>query len=1232
MLPLSPLRSLDGKVRENTPRLILNQFRWLEHVVNPRALAKELLDLLDCVVDTSIKREIVGAIPEIVDDSQHKYMVDELREKMSHDTDLISPVIECISHLSLKRDLLDDVRVAIMGQLALAKTDAVIVIVQFLLKTVTQETVKEVVAKLREDITFDQHPVAAGRPAKSQAKSGSRRGAGGGGGGVVERDSESLLLETLKSGLQFQKFIVEEWLTQVSQAGDLHPVRPLDLVVLFLLYSNALLRKRVVQIYRKKVEEGHCTTKALAELLQQHPESLRDHFPQLLSLAEQFLREPGALLRVYGANFYLYLFLAYEQYHRQEVVGAVVTHLGSGVSTEVDAGLSVLSLLAERAPRDLAAFSVFLQRIMDNLDDFSLDQVRQLFSVFNLVAHHVGDPEHFLSDINLVIRKQLSSDAVKYKRLGIVGGIALIRIPADDASQSGPSAPATEVFLRQASELFAMMMMSCKKHQSCFSLIYDELSVLVEGTDLDPQLRNKIKEAFLQLADDASSFEEYFVGSLEELETRAKAKAARGAHEGDNQEGEESSSAPEPRLAYSLLEEDTDIHIRLYSLMTTDTLHERERVQYLCSSFRLWTLVLKAENHGSLDTIAAVSGAALCLFKDPANFASLSLEVRETLCATVFLTLDWLREVLNAFVGQPEEQVQRYTLARVSHLVALEEQLKGFLQHTARFSVPGVSIPESVFEKGRKGKGRGKKEDGKARGKGKGKGKAKDEGEGGGDEKDEKDEKDADAETTEEMAHVAAEPLVTTLRAYMRELDLDVFNLLSLPPVLAQLEESAYDVDARRVSSFTAANLKFLLEDLLKKLAFKFSPQVVLPFKSAKKVTESDRNPFEAMARRGELEVANTFVLLLPFLCQHLEAINRQLQVLDQSQSSSVDFVRVSESQLAECLTLLFAVVDKFLRWPGMPTDMLKKALKSVGSRLSSGPFLTIADCATSAFTYFQKYVFYSLFFFSSSFHLLLHHHLLLLPSLIDFPTTCSFKNVLPSPSCATALFKLLEAICFSPVVFQQYPDLLTRLSTFAGELLRKKWDTPLKGEVSTFLVAELFRSEELLNQVENAITQFSAYLETEEPAKDYPQLRKDTVGVHYRVLFDALVRVINSMVGVTAKKASAAAKVLYTSTQLSSKQREKAVVNTIEISLERISTCIGGFSTLIASTKIVQTQSLLVYAAAIKYGRLFVDAFLKTCLPFFDDLLRVETKSIFELLKTFQKGTRTLHVSPSRC
>ena len=78
--------------------------------------------------------------------------------------------------------------------------------------------------------------------------------------------------------------------------------------------------------------------------MQQRAAALHVLFPTLLQLAGALLRAPGRSrnARRFGTAMYLTIFVEFkEAYHRHEVVGALVAHVGSGFAPEVDAAFQV---------------------------------------------------------------------------------------------------------------------------------------------------------------------------------------------------------------------------------------------------------------------------------------------------------------------------------------------------------------------------------------------------------------------------------------------------------------------------------------------------------------------------------------------------------------------------------------------------------------------------------------------------------------------------------------------------------------------------------------------------------------------------------------------------------------------------------------------------------------------------------------------------------------------------
>jgi len=115
-------------------------------------------------------------------------------------------------------------------------------------------------------------------------------------------------------------------------------------------------------------------------------------------------------------------------------------------------------------------------------------------------------------------------------------------------------------------------------------------------------------------------------------------------------------------------------------------------------------------NKGSLEDINAILGSGIGSFKefsDIKDLAELPEATKSTLCATLFITSNWMRELLNAFVDQPDVDMQKLILIRLNRLLGLEVTLQKYMSEVTGFNVPGVTWPVNFFA-GKKARGKPK--------------------------------------------------------------------------------------------------------------------------------------------------------------------------------------------------------------------------------------------------------------------------------------------------------------------------------------------------------------------------------------------------------------------------------------------------------------------------------------------------------------------------------------------
>eukprot|EP01018_Ginkgo_biloba_P031023 Gb_40799 [translate_table: standard] len=95
-----------SSLKQDIPRLILNQFRWLDYLVDGEALTSKLLEVLS-ICPLSLKKEIISFLPDIIGDQNNHMVVSSLEQMLQEDLDLIVPILDAFSNLNLEDELFE---------------------------------------------------------------------------------------------------------------------------------------------------------------------------------------------------------------------------------------------------------------------------------------------------------------------------------------------------------------------------------------------------------------------------------------------------------------------------------------------------------------------------------------------------------------------------------------------------------------------------------------------------------------------------------------------------------------------------------------------------------------------------------------------------------------------------------------------------------------------------------------------------------------------------------------------------------------------------------------------------------------------------------------------------------------------------------------------------------------------------------------------------------------------
>ncbi|KAK1282549.1 hypothetical protein QJS10_CPB22g00088 [Acorus calamus] len=256
--------------------------------------------------------------------------------------------------------------------------------------------------------------------------------------------------------------------------------------------------------------------------------------------------------------------------------------------------------------------------------------------------------------------------------MGIIGTLKIVSVLGDiNAITSFPSTQKTNS--EEAIELLKMSLDSCKLTPLPFILFYDELTILLDCTTLQPSIME-------WMGMHIGEFELVFLSDLE---------GGQLAHKG-------SPGGLQGELWMNLDGDLSPICLNILSLAFSSSQQQSSScLQILPAQFQLLSVVERLTNRGYLGGIDALLGCPLHLPSDKhfneATWKALTGKQREIICLSIYYAINWIRELLNAFSTQvggmvdcvtqaTKEETSAKLLKRLRNLVFLERLLNSLLK------------------------------------------------------------------------------------------------------------------------------------------------------------------------------------------------------------------------------------------------------------------------------------------------------------------------------------------------------------------------------------------------------------------------------------------------------------------------------------------------------------------------------------------------------------------------
>ncbi|XP_032503887.1 Fanconi anemia group D2 protein isoform X8 [Phocoena sinus] len=620
---------------------------------------------------------------------------------------------------------------------------------------------------------------------------------------------------------------------------------------------------------------------------------------------------------------------------------------------------------------------------------------------------------------------------------------------------------------------------------------------------------------------------------------------------------------------------------------------DQKLVSPLCLApyFRLLRLCVDRQHNGNLEEIDGLLDCPIFLtdLEPGERLESMSVKERSFICSLIFLTLNWFREVVNAFCRQTLPEMKVKVLTRLKHIVELQQLLEKHLAVTPDYVPPlanfdletsevtpptSTAVSAKIRIQGNVG-GRKRKADGN---------KTSSPDPLSKEDNSECDPAPSDRSQLEKEFRGKEEKTSVSLQnyhAFFRELDLEVFSILHCGLVAKFILDTEMHTEATEVVQLQPPELLFLLEDLAQKLENMLTPSVTrrVPFLKSK----GNRNiGFSHLHQRSASEIAHRVVQLLSPMCNHLENIHDYFQCLTAKNHGVVDGPGIKGQEyhiMSSCYQRLLQILHGLFAWNGFfqpeNTNLLYSALEVLANRLKPGePDQALEELLSQSFHYLQN------------FHL-----------------------SIPSFQCALYLIRLLMVILEKSTAPTQNKG---KIASLARQFLFRVWPSAEKeksgipnDQLQALLSIYLEHTDSVLKAIEEIAGVGVPELinsPKEASSSTFPTLTRHTFVIFFRVMMAELEKTVKGLQAGTAAD----------SEQI---HEEKLLYWNMAV---------RDFSILINLIKVFDSRPVL--HVCLKYGRLFVEAFLKQCMPLLDFSFRKHREDVLSLLETFQLNTRLLH------
>ncbi len=657
------------------PTYIINQFRYQPRILEPEALCKKLMDLIKSISSNWIKKEIILCIPDILSDSEHSGITNELEDLLS-DTELISATLETLSNLTFQTENTNQIVKKLFTNYALIDESDLSYVVKYLLKSANFLNSKEIMNSLREQILLSEINKEENRFA------------------IYDIMREYFQISTNLANL-FMQIITNE-LTD----GQSNIMKQIDFLIICIIYSMPQHCKVIDKLFKQLIKDDSCkhTRKVIGLNLKLGESILKEMFQTICQVSKSLISSPIQTVSNMGQFIFKNSFENMNEKHKQDLVNTLIEDI---ISTNGHIRDNCLDVLIDLST-NLAAFTTEIQGLLDFIEYFTLSQIRKIFYVVCCLAYNYSNQE-IQDQLNMLINKSLASSSLKQKQIGVIGALMIIKNVAEcsknesesdswQTSKSSFSSDSSRTSVSQEIKNIWQIIIDCSKSSpESLGLFEDDLTCLLQKNSIPNSVELLLKDNVLSMTKNVFQIDAKYQLKLKEYGDKLSSfKYSYDMGLVDHSSG-----------ALNLLPQMMN-DLQNKSLLVSEAKTNRTTLPCitLASSFRL-IAALERQNIGELKDYLGMPILTLNELTDSANLINKFRSVynddeKRLVCDSLFYIINWFIELVNAFsvklstesTDEDDSEISTKLITRLNNIYELQTVLMDILPYMVYYRPP----------------------------------------------------------------------------------------------------------------------------------------------------------------------------------------------------------------------------------------------------------------------------------------------------------------------------------------------------------------------------------------------------------------------------------------------------------------------------------------------------------------------------------------------------------------